>query len=99
ARANQDTVDDAHQGKPTTIDVLANDANPFPDTPLEIVGAGVETGQGDVSYAGDDVTITPAENYVGIMVVTYRVQDATKDADRLVEGRVQVKVLGKPEAP
>ncbi len=99
ARANQDTVDDAHQGKATTIDVLANDANPFPDTPLEIVGAGVETGQGDVSYAGNDVTITPAENYVGVMVVTYRIQDATKDADRMVEGRVQVKVLGKPEAP
>ncbi|WP_253691548.1 Ig-like domain-containing protein [Cellulosimicrobium protaetiae] len=99
ARANQDTVDDAHQGKPTTVPVLANDSNPFPDTPLTVTGAVVETGSGDVAFTGDSVTVTPAESFVGVMVVVYRVQDATKDQDRLVEGRVQLKVLGKPEAP
>ncbi|WP_172820006.1 fibronectin type III domain-containing protein, partial [Cellulosimicrobium sp. I38E] len=99
ARANQDTVDDAHQGKPTTVPVLANDSNPFPDTPLVVTGAVVETGSGDVAFTGDSVTVTPDENFVGVMVVVYRVQDATKDQDRLVEGRVQLKVLGKPEAP
>ncbi|NDO90722.1 fibronectin type III domain-containing protein, partial [Cellulosimicrobium composti] len=99
ARANQDTVDDAHQGKPTTVPVLANDSNPFPDTPLEIVGASVETGSGDVSYSGNDVVVTPEQSFVGVMVVVYRIQDATKDPDRMVEGRVQLKVLGKPEAP
>ncbi|MGA4780584.1 fibronectin type III domain-containing protein, partial [Cellulosimicrobium sp. AB352] len=99
ARANPDTVDDAHQGKATTVPVLANDSNPFPDTPLEIVGASVETGSGDVSYSGGDVVVTPADSFVGVMVVVYRIQDATKDPDRMVEGRVQLKVLGKPEAP
>ncbi|NMF28288.1 tandem-95 repeat protein, partial [Cellulosimicrobium aquatile] len=99
ARANPDTVDDAHQGKATTVPVLANDSNPFPDTPLEIVAASVETGSGDVSYSGGDVVVTPADSFVGVMVVVYRIQDATKDPDRMVEGRVQLKVLGKPEAP
>ncbi len=99
ARANPDTVDDAHQGKAVTVPVLANDSNPFPDTPLEIVAASVETGSGDVSYSGGDVVVTPADSFVGVMVVVYRIQDATKDPDRMVEGRVQLKVLGKPEAP
>ncbi|MFE6229479.1 Ig-like domain-containing protein, partial [Streptomyces sp. NPDC057854] len=99
ARANQDTVDDAHQGKPTTVPVLANDSNPFPDTPLKLVDAVVETGQGTPSVEGDQVTVTPRDDFIGVMVVRYRVQDATKDPDREVEGRVQLKVLGKPEAP
>ncbi|WP_253691243.1 Ig-like domain-containing protein [Cellulosimicrobium protaetiae] len=98
-RANQDTVDDAHQGKATTVDVLANDSNPFPDTPLRLVDAIVETGQGSADVAGDQVSVTPQDDFVGVMVVRYRVQDATQDPDREVEGRVQLKVLGKPEAP
>ncbi|WP_435738713.1 Ig-like domain-containing protein [Cellulosimicrobium sp. PMB13] len=99
-RANDDTVDDAHQGKPTTVDVLANDSNPFPDTPLTILDAIVETGASQsVSFAGSDVTVTPQPDFVGVMVVRYRVQDATKDPDREVEGRIQITVLGKPEAP
>ncbi|WP_244286059.1 fibronectin type III domain-containing protein [Cellulosimicrobium cellulans] len=99
ARANQDTVDDAHQGKPTTVPVLANDANPFPDTPLKVVDAIVETGQGTPEVSGDQVTVTPRDDFIGVMVVRYRIQDATKDPDREVEGRIQLKVLGKPEAP
>jgi hypothetical protein len=99
ARANQDTVDDAHQGKPTTVPVLANDSNPFPDTPLKLVDAVVETGQGTPSVAGDQVTVTPRDDFIGVMVVRYRVQDATKDPDREVEGRIQLTVLGKPDAP
>ncbi|WP_253705785.1 Ig-like domain-containing protein [Cellulosimicrobium sp. 72-3] len=99
ARANPDTVDDAHQGKATTVPVLANDSNPFPDRPLTLVDAVVETGQGTASVAGDQVSVTPRDDFVGVMVVRYRIQDATKDPDREVEGRVQLKVLGKPEAP
>ncbi|MBD5786499.1 tandem-95 repeat protein [Cellulosimicrobium terreum] len=99
ARANTDTVDDAHQGKETTVPVLTNDSNPFPETPLEVVGAGVETGSGDVTVSGDAVVVTPADDFVGVMVVSYRVQDATKDTDRIVDGRIRLTVLGKPEAP
>ncbi|WP_435736809.1 Ig-like domain-containing protein [Cellulosimicrobium sp. PMB13] len=99
-RANDDAVADAHQGKETTVDVLANDSNPFPDTPLTLLDAVIETGQGTPPVVrGDSVVVTPREDFVGVMVVRYRVQDATKDPDREVEGRVQLTVLGKPEAP
>jgi len=98
-RANADTLDDAHQGRASSVDVLANDSNPFPDTPLNLVSAGVETGRGDASVSGSDVVVTPADDFVGVMVVRYRVEDATKDPDRIVDGRLQVTVLGRPEAP
>ncbi|SMF08443.1 Fibronectin type III domain-containing protein, partial [Cellulosimicrobium cellulans J1] len=100
ARANDDAVPDAHQGKETRVPVLANDSNPFPDVaPLTLVDAVVETGQGSASVAGDQVAVTPRDDFIGVMVVRYRVQDATKDPDREVEGRIQLTVLGKPDAP
>ncbi|QAY69947.1 fibronectin type III domain-containing protein [Xylanimonas protaetiae] len=97
--ANDDTVDDAHQGKAVTVPVLANDANPFPGKDLTLLSAAVETGVGTVRTEGDKVVVTPDQDFVGRMVVRYRVQDATKDPDREVEGRVQLTVLGRPEAP
>ncbi|WP_125773473.1 Ig-like domain-containing protein [Antribacter gilvus] len=101
ARANDDSVPGAHQGDQVTVPVLANDSNPFPETPLTLVGGKpiIETGLGEAVYSGDQVSVTPADTFVGVMVVRYRVQDATKDPDREVEGRVQLTVLGKPEAP
>ena len=33
------------------------------------------------------------------MVVRYRVQDATEDVDREVEGRIRLTVQGRPDAP
>jgi hypothetical protein len=97
--ANDDVVDEAHQGKTVTVPVLANDVNPFPDTPLEITTALVETGQGQVEVAGDEVRVTPNETFFGTMTVRYRVQDATNDPDREVEGRIRLTVQGKPDAP
>ncbi|MGW2091791.1 Ig-like domain-containing protein [Promicromonospora sukumoe] len=99
ARANPDEVRDAHQGEAATVDVLANDANPFPEEPLQVVGAVVETGQGYAESTGSQVVVTPADDFVGAMVVRYRVADATADVSREVEGTVQVTVLGRPEAP
>ncbi|MCB7137080.1 Ig-like domain-containing protein [Cellulosimicrobium marinum] len=99
ARANDDAVDDAHQGKETVVPVLANDSDPFPETGLTVLSAVVETGQGGAAVTGDSVAVTPRDDFVGVMVVRYRVQDATKDPDREVEGRVHLTVLGKPEAP
>ncbi|MFI2486174.1 Ig-like domain-containing protein [Promicromonospora kroppenstedtii] len=99
AKTAQDVVLDAHQGKATTIPVLANDTNPFPDKPLKVVGADKETGQGDVKFNDSEVIVTPADDFTGVMTVRYRVQDATGDPDREVDGIAKLTVLGKPEAP
>ncbi|MGW8565489.1 Ig-like domain-containing protein [Isoptericola sp. NPDC055881] len=101
ARAVDDVVQDAHQGDPVSVPVLANDSNPFADRgPLELVGQPVvETGRGDATSDGGKVVVTPKEDFVGTMVVRYTVQDATEDPDREVEGRVTVNVIGVPEAP
>ncbi|WP_460702958.1 Ig-like domain-containing protein [Myceligenerans halotolerans] len=96
----EDRVDDAHQGVATSVAVLVNDTNPFPDTPLDLVGVPrIEAGDGAVDYSGDQVVVTPDENFQGLMRVRYTVQDATDDPDRQVDGIIKLTVLGKPEAP
>ena len=97
--ANDDIVPEAHQGKTVTVPVLGNDVNPFPDKPLKVTTAILETGQGDVEVAGDEVRVTPDAKFFGTMVVRYRVQDATGDPDREVDGRIRLTVQGKPDAP
>ncbi len=100
ASVNDDTIDQADQGVLVSVPVLRNDVNPFPDTPLRIVG--VEQEAGDVArtrVAGDSIEVTSAPDFVGTMVVRYTVEDKTRDADRRVEGRVRVTVQGRPDAP
>ena len=97
--ANTDTVSEADAGKTITVPALANDFNPFPETPLKIVSAVAESGSGQVSYTDKDVTITPAKSFVGTLVVRYRIQDATEDADREVNGQIVVTVQDVPAAP
>ncbi|HEX5858836.1 MAG TPA: Ig-like domain-containing protein [Microbacterium sp.] len=99
ATANDDIVAEAPQGKTVTVPVLANDFNPFPETPLKVVTAVTETGEGTVDVSGSDVKVTPGADFFGTMVVRYRIQDATKDADREVEGRIRLTVQGRPDAP
>lgn len=99
ATANDDIVPEAHQGDTVTVPVLRNDVNPFPETPLRIVGAILETGRGAPEIAGDQVNVTPAADFFGTMVVRYRVSDATNDPEREVEGRIRLTVQGKPDAP
>ncbi|MEV0951734.1 Ig-like domain-containing protein [Promicromonospora sp. NPDC050249] len=99
-QTTDDVVIDAHQGEATTIPVLANDTNPFPEKELTLVGsATVETGSGKASYSGNQLVVTPGEDFTGAMVVRYTVQDATEDPDREVDGIAKLTVLGKPEAP
>ncbi len=94
-----DDLGEIHQGRPASIDVLANDSNPFPGEPRTIVDAAVETGDGTVQIDGDSLTVTPAADFVGRMSVVYRVVDRTNDPGRVVEGRVRASVLGAPEQP
>ncbi|MBT2484523.1 MULTISPECIES: Ig-like domain-containing protein [unclassified Microbacterium] len=97
--ANTDTIAEANQGESVTVPVLANDFNPFPDTPLEVISAGVETGSGRAAVDGDNVVVTPSADFVGTLVVGYRIKDATNDPDREAMGQVVVTVQGVPDAP
>ncbi|MEP7191349.1 MAG: Ig-like domain-containing protein [Actinomycetota bacterium] len=95
-----DVVPDAHQGVAVTLDVLANDRSPFPNSALVLKSATVETGgSGSASVSGSRVTVTPGKAFVGVMVVRYRVADATGDPAREVDGRIRLTVQGRPAAP
>jgi len=95
------TVDDAVEGKPVTLDVLEGAFNPFADQgqPLRVVGANVESGTGTASATASSVTVTPAEGYIGSLVVRYRVRDALDELDREVEARITLNVRGVPDVP
>lgn len=97
--ANDDVLPEADQGKTISVPVLANDFNPFPETPLKVVAASTETGDGVAEVRGDQVSVTPSARFFGTMVIRYRIQDATEDADREVEGRIRLTVQGRPDAP
>jgi hypothetical protein len=99
-QTTEDVVSDAHQGEAETMSVLDNDTNPFPEDELTLSGVPtVDTGHGTASYSGNQLVVTPDENFTGAMLVRYRVQDATKDPDREVDGIAKLTVLGKPEPP
>ncbi|WP_206477159.1 Ig-like domain-containing protein [Microbacterium sp. KRD172] len=99
ATANTDTIDEADQGETISVPVLANDFNPFPETPLKLVSAALESGNGSATVEGDEVRVTPDEEFVGTLVVRYTIEDATEDTDRYVDGRIVLTVQGVPEAP
>ncbi len=100
ARVPDRTVSDAVEGRDSVVDVLAGAYNPFPGEPLTVVGASVETaGSGTAGATRTQVSVRPAEGFIGTMVVRFRVQDATGDPDREVEGHVTVLVRGKPDVP
>lgn len=98
ARAVADSAQ-ADQGDSVSVDVLANDANPFPDTPLELTGARVVSGTADVSVDGAQVTVRPGGSFVGTVTVEYTVRDKTGDAAREVTGLLSVTVRGVPGQP
>ncbi|MDQ0732833.1 Ig-like domain-containing protein [Arthrobacter sp. B1I2] len=99
--ANDDVVEKANAGKSETINVLANDFNPFPETPLRITTATVETGSaaGQPAVSGDSITVTPASGFKGVMVVRYTIMDKTEDVSRQTDGRVRITVRDRPDAP
>lgn len=99
ASVNDDVIDEADQGATIPVNVLENDVNPFPDTPLKVVTANVETGDAQARVNGDRVDVTSGSAFVGTVVVRYRVLDATEDVDRAVEGRIRITVQGRPDAP
>ncbi|MBW9095515.1 tandem-95 repeat protein [Microbacterium jejuense] len=101
ATANDDVIDEAHQGKTQSVAVLDNDFNPFQQEgkPLKVTAALVDTGSGVADVVGDKVEVRPDKDFFGTMVVRYRIQDATTDVDREVEGRIRLTVQGRPSTP
>ncbi|WP_269939461.1 Ig-like domain-containing protein [Arthrobacter sp. HY1533] len=101
AVANEDRVPDAHAGRLETVDVLSNDTNPFPDTPLKLVDVKLITGAAGTAVAknGGSVAVTAPENFTGNVVVGYTVEDKTADRNRWVDGKITLNVKGRPAAP
>lgn len=102
-RANDDSVD-MQRSDSRTVDVLANDFNPFaPDTPLRVVDARID--QADVgsaasaSFTASGVTVRTGAGFTGTLSVIYRIQDGTRDPAREVQGRITVTVRDEPDAP
>lgn len=101
AVANEDVVPDAQAGRKETVDVLANDTNPFPDTPLKLVDVKLVTGAPGttVEKLADKVVVGAPESFTGNVVVSYTVEDKTGDHGRWVDGRITLNVKGKPAVP
>ncbi|WP_395245233.1 Ig-like domain-containing protein [Agromyces sp. MMS24-K17] len=99
AVVNDDAVPDARQGAEVAVDVLANDVSPFPGEPLDLRAARVDSGTGTVRIDGRKVVVTPDRAFVGTMIASYRVADATGAPEREVEGRIVLTVQGVPAAP
>ena len=62
---------------PVTFDVLANDSDPDGErAELAVVSATVETGEAVAAIVGRSVVVTAAPEYVGVVRVGYRIEDA-----------------------
>ncbi len=100
ARLVDQRIEDGVQGREQSVNVLAGAYNPFPDSPLSLVGVSVETADaGSAAVSGSSVSLRPAADFVGEMTARFRVRDVTGDPDREVEGRVTLVVSGVPAAP
>lgn len=87
----------------TSVDVLANDFNPFAGEPLELIDAVVENAaetSAGVRFTPDGtVTVDPDSSFIGVVSVVYTVQDATQDPSRHVQGRLLLTVRDVPGQP
>ena len=88
----------AKAGQTVDVNLSEYTTNPFPD-PLVVLDASVHVGQGTASGNGNVLSVTPKAGFHGNMTVVYRVMDATNDPDRVVQGRVVVQVVDRPEPP
>ncbi|MCX7522081.1 Ig-like domain-containing protein [Microbacterium sp. STN6] len=76
--------------------------NPFPDKPLTITDAASVSAPAGVTVAHTDSSITVVAGTAaasGRVNVTYRVQDATKDPQRVQIGQLTVSIHDVPDAP
>lgn len=98
--AVDDYYGDGRSSDPVTMNVLANDFNPFPDKPLTILSAAVSNGaNATVRISGPNLIITPGPDKTQQISVIYKIEDATKDKNRHVQGRADVVVTSAPDRP
>jgi hypothetical protein len=95
------------RGQTTTIDVLANDnaTNPFPGTPLRVIG--IRGLDGGSLPAGVSVTPSSDDSVLQVSVgasaapssvsLQYEVADATNDPSRYVWGDVTISIEDRPD--
>lgn len=86
-------------GDTQKIKVLDNDSNPFPGGKRTVEAASVINGTGEVEVEGNQVKVTPDEDFHGVLSIEYSVLDDTGDPDRMATGEIHVTVHGKPDAP
>ncbi|MEV7648927.1 Ig-like domain-containing protein [Arthrobacter sp. NPDC089319] len=96
--ANDDEVPEAVQGEALPVEVLANDVNPFPETPLTIVNVVAGNG-GTAEIDGERIIVTPGADFSGTMNVEYTVEDKTREGSRQATANIVLVVKGRPEAP
>lgn len=94
-----DHVPEAAAGVPVDINVLSNDVSFLSDKSLTVINAQVVSGAATISHTADGVTIKPTSGTNGTIIARYTVQDATKDTNRNVDGRITVEVQDKPAQP
>ncbi|MBT8226806.1 MAG: cadherin-like domain-containing protein [Dactylosporangium sp.] len=99
--AATDIVDGVRAGSQIRVDVTANDTNPFPRTPLTVVDVRSESPAATATIDGDQrhVSVQIDGDFHGTAALTYQVQDSTGRRERLATGRIEVNVVGLPEAP
>lgn len=96
------TINDANAGQPVTVNLAQHITNPFAsdNVPVELVGQPrASVGDATVSTQGLQVTITPRADFNGQIVVPYTAMDATKNADRQVNGTITLTVRARPNPP
>jgi hypothetical protein len=98
-------VEDAEKGRrgvTDTVDVLANDYNPFAaeGEELRLVDAEIENAaesQATITSTPEgEITVRPGAAFIGVVSVVYSIEDATSDPDRIVQGRLLYTVRDVP---
>jgi len=87
----------AKVGDTVIVDVASRATNPFPDTPISLIGAAVSLGNADIASSGTAVMVTPRST--GTISVGFQVNDKLGDPSRVVQGTITVTVTDKPGAP
>ena len=87
----------AKVGDTVIVDVASRATNPFPDTPISLVGTAVSLGNADIASSGTAVMVTPRST--GTISVGFQVNDKLGDPSRVVQGTITVTVTDKPGAP